>query len=39
MRTQKRAVSMNFKPASNRVEYTPVGVVGRRVPVELSDLF
>ena len=28
MRTQKRAVSMNFKPASNRVEYTPVGVVG-----------
>jgi coniferyl-aldehyde dehydrogenase len=28
MRTQSRSVSMNFKPATNRVEYTPLGVVG-----------
>jgi coniferyl-aldehyde dehydrogenase len=28
MRPQYRAVSMNYKPATNRVEYTPVGVVG-----------
>ena len=28
MRPERRAVSMNFKPASNRVEYQPLGVVG-----------
>ena len=28
MRSQRRAVAMNFKPASNRLEFTPVGVVG-----------
>ena len=28
MKTRRRAVSMNFKPASNRVEYVPLGVVG-----------
>jgi len=28
MRPQRRAVSMNFKPATNRVEYQPLGVVG-----------
>jgi coniferyl-aldehyde dehydrogenase len=28
MRPQHRTVGMNFKPATNRVEYTPVGVVG-----------
>jgi coniferyl-aldehyde dehydrogenase len=28
MKPQRRAVSLNFKPATNRVEYTPVGVVG-----------
>ena len=32
MRAQRRAVAMNFKPASNRVEYTPVGVVGVVAP-------
>ena len=32
MRPQKRAVGMNFKPASNRVEYTPLGVVGVVAP-------
>ena len=33
MRAQRRAVAMNFKPAVNRVEYTPVGVVGVVVTV------
>jgi len=28
MRSSRRAVHMNFKPATNRVEYVPVGVVG-----------
>jgi coniferyl-aldehyde dehydrogenase len=28
MRPQRRAVSMNYQPASNRVEITPLGVVG-----------
>ena len=28
MRPERRAVSMNFRPASNRVEYEPLGVVG-----------
>jgi coniferyl-aldehyde dehydrogenase len=32
MRPQRRAVGMNFKPASNRVEYTPLGVVGVVAP-------
>ena len=32
MRAQRRAVAMNFKPAVNRVEYTPVGVVGVVAP-------
>ncbi len=32
MRAQSRAVSLNFKPATNRVEYTPVGVVGVLAP-------
>ena len=28
MKSQRRSVSMNFQPASNRVEYVPLGVVG-----------
>jgi coniferyl-aldehyde dehydrogenase len=32
MRTQRRAVGLNFKPAINRVEYTPKGVVGVVAP-------
>jgi coniferyl-aldehyde dehydrogenase len=28
MKPQRRAVSMNFKPGTNRVEYQPLGVVG-----------
>ena len=32
MRTQRRAVGLNFKPAVNRVEYTPKGVVGVVAP-------
>ena len=32
MRPQRRAVAMNFKPATNRVEYTPSGVVGVVAP-------
>ncbi len=28
MRPERRAVSMNFRPATNRVEYQPLGVVG-----------
>ena len=28
MRPQRRATSMNFKPATNRIEYQPLGVVG-----------
>jgi coniferyl-aldehyde dehydrogenase len=32
MRAQSRGVSMNFKPATNRVEYTPVGIVGVVAP-------
>ena len=28
MRPERRAVSMNFRPASNRVEYQPLGVIG-----------
>ena len=32
MRSQSRAVALNFKPATNRVEYTPVGVVGVVAP-------
>ena len=32
MRSQRRSVAMNFKPAANRVEYTPVGVVGVVAP-------
>ncbi len=28
MRPQRRTVSMNFSPATNRVEYQPLGVVG-----------
>jgi coniferyl-aldehyde dehydrogenase len=28
MRPQRRAVAMNFKPATNRIEYQPLGVVG-----------
>ena len=28
MRPQRRATSLNFKPASNRIEYQPLGVVG-----------
>ena len=32
MRAQRRAVGLNFKPAVNRVEYTPKGVVGVVAP-------
>jgi coniferyl-aldehyde dehydrogenase len=32
MGTQRRAVGLNFKPAVNRVEYTPKGVVGVVAP-------
>ncbi|MEJ0049094.1 MAG: coniferyl aldehyde dehydrogenase [Rhodospirillales bacterium] len=32
MRPQRRAVGLNFKPAVNRVEYTPKGVVGVVAP-------
>jgi coniferyl-aldehyde dehydrogenase len=32
MKPQRRAVGMNFKPATNRVEYTPLGVVGVVAP-------
>ena len=32
MRPQRRAVGMNFKPATNRIEYTPLGVVGVVAP-------
>ena len=32
MRPQRRAVGMNFKPATNRVEYQPLGVVGIMAP-------
>jgi coniferyl-aldehyde dehydrogenase len=32
MRPKRRAVGMNFKPATNRVEYTPLGVVGVVAP-------
>jgi coniferyl-aldehyde dehydrogenase len=28
MRPQRRAVGLNFRPASNRIEYQPLGVVG-----------
>lgn len=32
MRPQRRAVGMNFQPATNRVEFTPKGVVGVVAP-------
>ncbi len=32
MRPQRRAVGLNFQPASNRVEYQPLGVVGIVAP-------
>ena len=32
MKPERRAVGMNFKPASNRVEYQPLGVVGVVAP-------
>src|ERR1700733_2402718 len=32
MRTQRRGVGITFQPASNRVEYTPKGVVGVVAP-------
>jgi coniferyl-aldehyde dehydrogenase len=32
MRPQRRAVGLNFQPATNRVEYTPLGVVGVVAP-------
>jgi coniferyl-aldehyde dehydrogenase len=32
MRPQRRAVGMNFQPATNRVEYKPLGVVGVVAP-------
>jgi coniferyl-aldehyde dehydrogenase len=32
MKQSRRAVGMNFKPATNRVEYQPVGVVGVVAP-------
>ncbi len=32
MKPQKRHVSMNFQPASNRIEYKPLGVIGIVAP-------
>lgn len=32
MRPQRRSVTLNAQPASNRVEYTPLGVVGVIAP-------
>ena len=32
MKPRRRAVGMNYKPASNRVEYAPLGVVGVVAP-------